>query len=240
MTVEGPQEDLIRRWRTFAGEVESRLQAEEWNPANFLLATLRDVLGRWVAGECSIDEATQTAIAARTLSQQLARFEDQRVRENTALHEAGHAIVACALGVRLVEVRSSAEMGMRHPGEVTTDLASTAERDRYEFLLVVACAGREALAIANRSSEGCGDDEDAIRRTVLMIRPLMGQMEALAFVAYCRCRAAETLRHNWQAVERLAAALLERNTIPGPEAEEIIFSAVPALRPAQDVEAVAA
>ena len=227
---------MLGRWREFSAEVESRLEAEGVQAADFLLSTLQDVLGRWVAGECSIKETTHLTIASRTLATQLAAYEDLRAVARTALHEAGHAVVASALGVRLVEVRAGPELGLGNPGHVILDLEAEIPRDCLELNVVVGCAGRAALEIGRQAESAdfvssIAMDEEMIHRTVLRCRPLMGEMEAMAFLRYCRVRSAEILRRHWPAVERLADALLQRTTIPGPEAEEIIFTAAPELRP---------
>ena len=45
-----------------------------------------------------------------------------------------------------------------------------------------------------------------------------------AFIDYCRCEARELLKAHWHAVEAVARALQERQTLDGVEIDTIIFA----------------
>jgi len=145
--------------------------------------------------------------------------------ELLAHHEAGHAAVAWALGVRLVwvEIDPSRDKGATRT-EGTTTMRSALIRlagGRAESILDPTAPSwrlgaiedevllREALE--NRILRGSANlDEEELNRRRDIVDGRLAE------------RCLRLVRLHWPAIQRLAAALVERNEIEGAEAESIL------------------
>jgi hypothetical protein len=150
---------------------------------------------------------------------------------SAAYHEAGHAVVCYfqRIEVRRVSVVSDdieEHLGITHhggaPKRVTRD-ASDYTRMKVERYVVMCFAGQLSQAkLRDKHPEWGmeGDDRNAIEITLQMF----GNEEiAGAFRHYCWCLSRALVTQYWRLIEAVAAALLQRKTLSGPEVEEIIY-----------------
>jgi len=149
--------------------------------------------------------------------------------EVVAHHEAGHAVIAAVLGIPIQQV---AVIGAAdYSGYADTEVIGHS-LDEACCVHLAGCVAQEKLlrgAIDSRLMEkqlrgdmmfamdcamrALGDDADAT------------DIEEWVLARKQRVRSLLDTQANWAATKALAAALLERKDIPGPEAEEIMFAA---------------
>ncbi|MGH2879231.1 MAG: hypothetical protein ACRDK4_06460 [Solirubrobacteraceae bacterium] len=155
-------------------------------------------------------------------------------RQSIAYHEAGHATVAHLLDidVRTATIISAdgalghiTHNGMRHHAPGTPEVQDQTER--YAMMLIAGCmADRRHLGSPAEGLEGFEGALEDLDRAMGLIKSLMqdeddehlldARMDALDW------RVGELLAQHWGAVERVAAGLLERETLSGPEIDELI------------------
>jgi hypothetical protein len=159
-------------------------------------------------------------------------------REAVAYHEAGHAVVAHMLGhqVRRVSIApksgSDGRVSWRNPiNRIISKLESGSEADlervryRIDHAIIVSMAGAFAQKRHNPRSgwryAGSGaargefllkgsDDQQALE---LMSRVYEDEKVRAAYSRYLEARAEELVKRYWSRIERLAIALLDRETI---------------------------
>jgi hypothetical protein len=155
---------------------------------------------------------------------------------STAYHEAGHAVAGWRLGIGLRKkgVTIVPDEAAGTAGSCTSRWASNRtiewdasdkKRIRVENDVQSLLAGMIAqrrYAPRRRWRRGAFGDSRVIDD--LLTRFTYDQKEIDAWVKLLRIRTQNLLSNPdvWRAVERLAAALIERRTIPGPEATEIM------------------
>jgi hypothetical protein len=157
--------------------------------------------------------------------------------ERTAYHEAGHAVAAvllcCGLKDRGVTIVPYVRVDKDDMGKVKETQAvggcSIADgvMDVRE-VCVALLAGHEAQNIFRKGSSHWlgGALDDFAQVEVLLTKEVTADPQLIQ--KYTKEYAAEAkalLLTHWRAVERLAAALLERQTVSGPEAEELVWKA---------------
>jgi len=157
--------------------------------------------------------------------------------EATAYHEAGHAVVNCHLkialrreGVTIVPDKVAGTGGTSsHRKTISSTIeydASDRNRIRAERYVQGLIAGEMAQRRYNprsvRNEHGSSDRHEAIKVLSYFAN---NENELGPWFKLLRIRTENLLAvpDVWQAVERLAAALMERRTIPGKEATEIIY-----------------
>jgi hypothetical protein len=156
-----------------------------------------------------------------------------------AYHEAGHAVVAWRLGRRPSGVSIGATKRSR--GRVTLcirPLESDSPRNwcRNEEAMVIALAG----PLAQRRHAPRSDWRQRKHRTLrgpdrgtdfdlvneLLCRQHDGLTVRTAYDKYVRARTQELVDANWPAIERVAQALLERESLTRQELFEVIWLGV--------------
>jgi ATP-dependent Zn protease len=140
----------------------------------------------------------------------------------TAHHEAGHAVAAIVRGVR-VKHATIAPSGnraghIRLLGRVPTQTG--AMHDRGMIALAGEAAQRRFSPRSVRRHHG-GSDREAVRRFAL-------DASGSAKVAQClvdlwQAQADDLVQARWATIQRIAAALLERQTIDGAELRRLVF-----------------
>lgn len=153
----------------------------------------------------------------------------------TAFHEAGHAIAALALGIRIRSV--SIEPGDDYHGVCGLDTRLRVSqyqftspgpkgRDTLRRHIIISLAGpvaqRKHRPSSIRSFHATSDYSDA----VTLAEFAEGSVRATnLYLEYLLAVAEDFVDGNWIAVERLARALLQEKTISGARAYEIRFQA---------------
>jgi hypothetical protein len=164
--------------------------------------------------------------------------------ERTAYHEAGHAVASIILrvGVRYVTIIPDLKEGSLGHCAGVSSLRSPDQYEEHHFRrifergIIVRLAGTIAEAeLTGRHGKGfnhvprtrgpSGWDGDV---AIDLAYPITGGPEELSAYLdwlYFRTRNLLRVHHHWRAVERLAAALLERKKLSGREARRVIFAA---------------
>lgn len=179
----------------------------------------RDCSGR-VPASREVIEAEVRDIMARKMAEGALEAEVTNTLTRTAYHEAGHAITALALGLRLDEV--SLDVTADRWGEGDTRASGWSSRVQVaEVALGGAIAERGFLGDIG---DGCGHDEAMVAAV----------MENGSVPAATSVRSIVEL--NRPAVKVIAEALLEHGTLSGGDVEALL-SGVPSFRPGCNVDA---
>lgn len=170
------------------------------------------------------------------------------VKEEVAFHEAGHTVVSLAFdreSVGMVSVRPSGS-DARGVTQLFKSDDYFGSYDRMHERVVILLAGRAAVELKfGRLDVGAASD---IRRASVIVQRFITQYAACGFdltepdeddlltaethtdriisersamIARCYEEAKAVLRKNWTFTEKLAAALIERNTLVFDEIEEL-------------------
>lgn len=134
-----------------------------------------------------------------------------------AYREAGHAVVAYILGVKVRRVSIAADPG------VMIEQLGTDER-----AICVGLAGPYAQRrFAPQSEWRCKaprNQPDDLANVAELITRMHGRGDvARKYRAYVRARAERLLEENWLQLETVARGLLERHAITGDEMAELMF-----------------
>ena len=138
-----------------------------------------------------------------------------------AYHEAGHAVVAWAVGLTIVRVEISSRGGKSEQVPTADELAAQSDDkvDAFERWACVHLAGGRAQARWNPDVgvAGCDDDHHAFNECVWTVSPLTAETDA-----QCGRRLAERtealIGQHWSRIEALALALLDQESLSGSEA----------------------
>lgn len=152
----------------------------------------------------------------------------------TAVHEAGHAVMAELCGQQVTEVEvegddrhtgsvRSLRFVEEHPEEVDPHLP-TAPLER-RLLCTVAGMVAEAMASGRDGWDDGSEDLDAAVRLAIQV---VGDCErVIPFLETARAHAEDLLRRHWTAVEILADALVARGRLSGEEVRRLTAGALP-------------
>ena len=161
-------------------------------------------------------------------------------RWNTAVHEAGHAVVSRAVGRALDKVTIEPDdeafgrcTGVPFPSDFHPDLAGYDDeiRQRVEAVIIASCAGGIAQsrvdADADRVLRGAEYDENNAQ-TMAQYASGGNDDEASVYVTRLRERARSLVFDPewWSAIEALATELLSHPTLTGDQVEAVIQSIV--------------
>ncbi len=162
--------------------------------------------------------------------------KSRRGLKATAFHEAGHAVMAWTLGVRLKRVSvvpSKNAAGECHYGKLSQSKHfevgdSDRVRLRTEKLIMVALAGSTAQQLYSPRSYHhyqAKSDYDTVAQLALSITG--PPKETNAYLKWLEIRTRETLRlpWHWDAVKAMAEALIKRGTVSSREAKQVIRQA---------------
>ncbi len=153
--------------------------------------------------------------------------------EHTARHEAGHAVVAHVLGVRVHAVTIEPADGnlgkVTHAGTIDeATIEAMRELAPHQFVEFQSIRRGVAIAVAGALAAGdmagCGPDFAHAQRLAMNAH---GGDERLgeAFLAYCAKFADTIVQGHQRQVGAVAAALLERKTLTGDEFREVLAAA---------------
>ncbi|WP_199084641.1 AAA family ATPase [Bosea sp. ASV33] len=177
-------------------------------------------------------------------TQFLGEGDDDETLRRIATHEAGHAVVAMALG-RRVEHASTVSVGKRGGGVLAEAIGNIGTRARIEEQVAILLAGRaaEALLLGESSSGACADLEAATNlvcsihaslglgaaitqrapiedaRHALIDRSFREVVEAELRVLDARCR--DILSTHLTRLQAIADSLSERRAISGDELRKL-------------------
>ncbi len=140
----------------------------------------------------------------------------------TAYHEAGHAVAAIVRGVRVKHATiapSGNSAGHVHlPGHMPKQIG--AMHDRGMIALAGEAAQRRFSPRSVRQHHG-GSDREMVREFAL--RASGSAKVAQCLVDLWQAQADDLMQARWAAVQRIAAALLERQTVDGVELRRLVF-----------------
>jgi ATP-dependent Zn protease len=152
----------------------------------------------------------------------------------TAYHEAGHAVMAQLCGQRITEVEiigdtehSGSVRSLRIHEEQGPDVDPGIPTALTERMLLCLVAGMvaESMISGRRSWDEGSEDLDAAVRLAMKV---VGDCErVLPFLEIAREHTEDLLRRNWPAVDRLAAALMERRRMTGEEVRRLLAPLLP-------------
>ncbi|MFI5180946.1 MAG: hypothetical protein ACHQPI_06120 [Thermoanaerobaculia bacterium] len=152
----------------------------------------------------------------------------------TAFHEAGHAVMHVLAGhqLQLLSIKPGQESHggtkvvpqFRVPSSGPVSPQTVAN---VEAAVCILLAGWEAQQrAAPKSARGHGTVEDA-RKAVDLIDVLSGSSEEVqAWIHLLEVRTRHRVAHYWRAVNSVATALLEKETLDGAEAGTLIHEAL--------------
>lgn len=156
-------------------------------------------------------------------------------REASAYHEAGHAVMAFLLGHRITSVtikpgvtaEGESYSGMvysRPRGRIDFDVSTPAMRIKVENMIMVTLAGDVAQRRFNpRSSRNWHASADRSAAADMAFSQTSSGEQATAFLAWLHIRTRDVIHGRWNVVERVAAALMDRETLSATDLREVIF-----------------
>jgi hypothetical protein len=156
----------------------------------------------------------------------------QALRRAVAYHEAGHAVAAYDLGLTptLATIVPSSEFNgrvlhrnpLRH---IRLDFdGSDRTRLRAERVIMILLAGPLAQRRAGHRSPQYGGGDDFPKAAALAMHVCGSDEQVDAFLKWLNVRARAILELRWPDVERVAQALLDRNTLRSREIVAVIES----------------
>lgn len=160
----------------------------------------------------------------------------------TAFHEAGHAVVAHALGRAFTRVSVIAEgdtlgrCSFRRPGPWfrPDERVDGATRRRLEERIMISLAGPEAEAMVSGEYDGEAAEEDVARAFRDATFATGCEEEAWAYLGWLRLRTLNLMKRDglWQPIGALANELLVKRQLPYRDARRVIEGAAAPSLPA--------
>lgn len=145
----------------------------------------------------------------------------------TAFHEAGHAVMAELCGRLLTEVEIVGDR--EHAGSVQSrafNPSPEAEAEDVERHLKIILAGTVAEAMVS-GREGWDETSEDLDAAVRLGMRLVDDCEdVLPLLSDIGAGVERDLQAHWQAVEMLAAELLDRKTLTGSEVRKLLADAL--------------
>jgi ATP-dependent Zn protease len=138
-------------------------------------------------------------------------------RIERATHEAGHAIVALAVGIGVARVSIRGDRDNNGACEV-------GDTGSLEAKAMTRLAGREALSLSGLPVTHCGRD---LREARSYAVELVGEADADRVLEELRAKTNTLLRDwdRWRELGDVTIALLERETLTGSELGSVLYSA---------------
>ena len=152
-------------------------------------------------------------------------------RAATAHHEAGHAVVAVlfSFNVEYATIRPNG-ITVGHVkcwprGRLDLDSGTPVMTRKMEQLVTVILAGDIAQRIYSpRSSRTWQTTSDRSAATDIALAKCGSSESATAFISWRTIVARDIVKGRWPIICKVAAALLDRETLSGDELRQIIFS----------------
>ena len=137
----------------------------------------------------------------------------------TAIHEAGHAVVARALGypcdfvtiIRDEDAAGMTETSARYWGLQTIRERKT--RARHEIIITLGGRCAEQIFLGEANDHGCSDDDEYIEHTIFGHRLAADRDERDDLMDQLGRRCERLVWRNSKKIERLAALLLRRGSL---------------------------
>lgn len=210
----------LAAWHTLARETADALAALAAADRDAVTDALRLHLAPLLDHGDAAMVCTTLAAAAAVVQADHTRRTRAKARR-VAVHEAGHAVAAHALGVPLRSVSIAGEAAVSE-GRVT--MAATGG----EVMAILAYAGHEAERLDGLpyDPDPSSGDYAAAVAAVRAARADLSEPEELALLAFTRTRAREVLRRRWPAVVAVRDALLCTPTLPGEFAVALMDDAL--------------
>jgi hypothetical protein len=165
-------------------------------------------------------------------------------KKATAIHEAGHAVIAISQGLSITKISIQPDEDYRGvvvhpplPDNVTDERHPRFNRDKQRIALearvITSLAGAVAefeyyRVIGHPKSKGWltvnrGAQSDRAQASRLIIRLASSEEEIKAYVNWLFIRTQNTVKHllHWQAIEAVQDALLQHTLLRGKDVKEI-------------------
>lgn len=157
--------------------------------------------------------------------------------EETAYHEAGHAVVCHYLrvGYRYVTINSKDDslghlLHKKLAKSFRPDIDSQSSRARFyvEKLIMASLGGISSESIVTGRNNWKGAHEDLHSSSILALYFASNENEAEAFLNWLKIRTLNLLKRpaQWIAVESVAKELLKKRKLSSKEVRELIYSSI--------------
>lgn len=164
---------------------------------------------------------------AFTWEDHLADIEDDR--RWRAYHEGGHVAAAWALGA--ISVKADILQKPPQGGLTVWKLGNDGRSASVDGVTICFAGPAAAKRYAPRRRDGGGNDRENIARD---LAALCRTPDAEAIVReHCRCAAERLVAENWDAVEAVAAALLDRECLTYGDLADVLAGVVEARQDAE-------
>ena len=148
-------------------------------------------------------------------------------RHSICYHEAGHAVVAWALGLTIKHIDATFDKPHHEPTESFAEIcARMGEVPANRAMAAISHAGNLAQNKKYPESAGNGDPTDFFnaRNCEQRIMELTGEKDAHKT---CSAESARLIDQHWHCIVALADALVDKPKMAGAEATAIISGAIP-------------
>jgi hypothetical protein len=148
--------------------------------------------------------------------------------EDTAYHEAAHAVAVVKYGVRLKDINvvcNGITNGQLHVEGLSVDPGTPLEATQVERWIVIHLAGMTAQRKYNPASRSLLHGSNDIRQVIDLLFRLNRLDEDMTFYKAMEKRTNDFVETHWSIIERLAKRLIERRSLTGDEATAEIIAA---------------